>query len=159
MLLGLLLPLFLLSACAAKTSETTAVDAAQMRENYNAPVAWLHMEDVPDVGYGLLYRQIDDVESFIANVGRPVLLCRLQFGQNPTIETITYLERLAEQNREALAVVLARHDAQDAYFEKLSAAQWPAFYFYKEGQKSAEHFGFNEKTEEAIAAFIKENAA
>lgn len=129
-----------------------------MSENYEAPVAWLHSELVPEVGRGLIYRQIDDLEAFIADCRTPLVLGIVRYGHDTAVGAVSYLEGLADAQQDALAVVIARDDARDPFLSYFIPEGWPAFYLIREGRTEAKYFGISDELRKGIADLIKEGS-
>lgn len=101
----------------------------------------------------LTYRKINDLEHFIKNAKRPVLMAvREQTNQfaNPIINP--YLEDIAEQYYRKLYVVLVEPDQDTEFMRKLEFKYTPTFYLWQQGQVKLETSGFKE---ESLADFKK----
>lgn len=157
----LLIATLALSACGQNSSESKLPDAInpdKMQENYNADVAWIHVEKVPDVGEGLVYRQIDKLEDFVAQTNTPIVLCQVEYKHESTVLAQPYLERLAEQYPNQVAVVMAKTSSKDTFFNLFLPEGWPAFYLLNGGEKVAQYYGFTEEMKEGVTKFVKEYA-
>lgn len=126
--------------------------------NYDAQTAYIHYEKLPeleDVGSAVVYREVDDIEKFVAHQTVPVLLVQVKKSQAATIKTITYLEKLAENSKDNVAIVKADSDSEDEFFKHYSITGWPAFYLIDNGKKVAEFYGYSDEIQEQIAEYLR----
>ncbi len=151
--------LLVITSCAKSDSDMTALPDAvnpnKMEENYKAEVAWIHMENVPEVGEGLIYRQVEHLEDFVALIDLPIVLCQVEYTHESTISTQPFLEQLAEKHPEKLAVVMARTTTDDKFFDLFLPEGWPAFYLLNQGELVAKYFGYTEDMKNGVANFIQ----
>lgn len=154
--LSFLLLLFAVTACAAKVTENTnsAIDPAQLKDNYDASVAWIRLEEVPELGSGIIYREINELEKFMGQIEGPVVFCLVQYEHAITSMAVAYLERLAEQNPNVV-VVLAKQSSDDKYLEQFKPLGWPAFYLFHDSEQEEEYFGVSEQMEAAVYKFVE----
>ena len=107
--------------------EPAEAEARYGPENYLAPIALLSFEAVDEVGDGIVYRQVNGLESLVARARLPLLLGIVDRG-HPTIHGVqALLEQLAADWQGRALVVLADSQAEDPLLALAAGSVWPSF--------------------------------
>lgn len=124
--------------------------------NYDAPVAAVRLEDVPDVGSAVVYREVDDLQTVIAYSGGPALLVVYDADGSGSGPLITWVEQMAESYMNQALILLAATDSDDPYLHQLDEVTRPAFYVISDNRLKLQVTGWSDGSRSRVISTLND---
>ena len=137
--------LFFSTSCGKTKDSFQDSDFSSMPENYEADIALINLEKIPELGEGVLYREIDDLEKFVASSDLPILFSQLRMGHESAVSSTEFLEKCAEDYAGKIRVIRAKEGASDPYIKLMDREALPYFIMINKGRQYSAYEGFSEQ--------------
>lgn len=119
-------------------------------EDYNADLVALSLENIEDVGDGIIYRRVSALETVVARSSEIIVLMIYEPGQAAMHQVQPWLEQLAADRSGSVLVILASNTSQDPFLDQFEQSGWPAFFVIRRASIELSLYGYSDENHNAI---------